>query len=266
MKLRKRLSTVVVSILCLSMLCSIGASAAGDAEYDSKVSTFSEAGYNYKAWSTLYVGSGYRAATYIQVTNGNAPAGYMQYQARLYDMNGDELRTSQTRTNASATNLDVVTTTSAPADAAYSRGWVAVKDSQGNYVVKNLNATETIARGRSAAETDIVDALKDTLDTDGQYPVNQNGESYGSALLSDIVGEEPDLIAAVGVDGVRGYIRPEESHAIYNVPIDQDVPIPLYDVNGNVIGTYLLYGIDVEFTEALKADSSSALYKLTYGG
>lgn len=72
------------------------------------------------------------------------------------------------------------------------------------------------------------------------HPVNQYGESYGPCVLADIVGEEPDLILAVGEDGVEGFVRAEELCADYDVLPDEVVLIPLYDVNGVEIGSFAL--------------------------
>lgn len=86
----------------------------------------------------------------------------------------------------------------------------------------------------------ILASLETTLDGNNQYPINQLGESYGLAILADIVGEEPDLIAAVGIDGNEGYVRAEGLSADYDVQPDEVVLIPLYDVNGVEIGSFAL--------------------------
>lgn len=91
-----------------------------------------------------------------------------------------------------------------------------------------------------------------------QYEVNENGQTYGSAIKSGSVETEPDLIAAVGTDGTEGYVyakdlqkdmpqTPEEAVAQTNklrksqslkrgsnktIVVDT---IPLYDVNGKTI-------------------------------
>ncbi|SHM93698.1 hypothetical protein SAMN05660826_02384, partial [Caldanaerovirga acetigignens] len=31
--------------------------------------------------------------------------------------------------------------------------------------------------------------------------INEYGETYGSAIFAEILGKEPDLIAAIGIDG-----------------------------------------------------------------
>lgn len=83
------------------------------------------------------------------------------------------------------------------------------------------------------------------------YPKNENGETYGSALYARTVEDRPELIEATGEGGVRGYIRkkdlevelpktPEEALA-FNKKRQAEGPrqIPLYDVDGKtVIGVF----------------------------
>ena len=94
------------------------------------------------------------------------------------------------------------------------------------------------------------------------YPVNENGQTYGGIDPYSIVPqEEPDLIAAMGIDGTLGYIyaadvdgdkpsTPEEA-AIYMENLEREAErarvageeylrlIPLYDSDGvTVIGEY----------------------------
>ena len=46
------------------------------------------------------------------------------------------------------------------------------------------------------------------VDDEGKpiYPVNENGQTYGMENPYIYVGQTPDLIAAVGIDGTEGYI------------------------------------------------------------
>jgi len=43
------------------------------------------------------------------------------------------------------------------------------------------------------------------------YSINQSGETYGSAMYARTESEMPDLAAAIGDNGVLGYIRLSES-------------------------------------------------------
>lgn len=92
---------------------------------------------------------------------------------------------------------------------------------------------------------------------DGDYPKNSKGETYGPAWYSDFTGHAPDLILTKGIgkDGeeITGYIRNADTHADFSdVPLEEDVYIPLYDSEGNVIGTYRLDGVNPDEIESLK--------------
>jgi hypothetical protein len=81
------------------------------------------------------------------------------------------------------------------------------------------------------------------------FPTNENGETYGSIADLALPEDYPDLVAAVGVNGVEGHFKMSEAH-----PEDPKTPeealawqeelqanggfyfCPLYDKEGNVIG------------------------------
>ena len=90
----------------------------------------------------------------------------------------------------------------------------------------------------------------------GGYLRNSKGETYGSTLLSALLGGDPELIKATGTKGELGYIRMRDTIAgqfEVNTPEDamrymayletqpDEYLIPLYDFEGNVIGEFL-YG------------------------
>ncbi|KXG74030.1 Regulatory protein BlaR1 [Fervidicola ferrireducens] len=91
------------------------------------------------------------------------------------------------------------------------------------------------------------DLLKPKEISNYQYQVNEYGETYGPAIYAEVLGEEPDLIAAEGIDGTLGYVRssdlnspeprtPEEAVALNKLGAKL---IPLYDKDGRtVIGQF----------------------------
>lgn len=116
----------------------------------------------------------------------------------------------------------------------------------------------TTAFATSASENE--DAGTFTSAPEIEYPINDNGQTYGSAALARNYDERPDLIAAIGCDGQEGYI--------YKTDLESGIPktpaealaqqqqyeamaiasegervvvrsIPLYDADGKtVIGKY----------------------------
>ncbi|PWW01198.1 hypothetical protein DFQ01_11088 [Paenibacillus cellulosilyticus] len=88
-------------------------------------------------------------------------------------------------------------------------------------------------------------------DKEISYPLNENGQTYGSSLDATSVEKEPDLVKAYGVDGTLGYVKsddlngplpssPEEALAQQRSK-KGDREIPLYDVDGKtVIGKFVV--------------------------
>ncbi|MEC0231982.1 hypothetical protein [Paenibacillus alba] len=86
------------------------------------------------------------------------------------------------------------------------------------------------------------------------YPKNKNGQTYDSSADATSPETEPELIRAIGVDGIAGYVlkkdldgelpkSPEEAIAIQNSRSPDGRDIPLYDVDGEtVIGVFHVGG------------------------
>ena len=61
-----------------------------------------------------------------------------------------------------------------------------------------------------------------------QYETNENGETYGLGCYEEELGGLPDLIKAIGVDGIVGYVRQTD--------LNEDAQtIPLYDKDGQTV-------------------------------
>ncbi len=52
------------------------------------------------------------------------------------------------------------------------------------------------------------------------YAVNQNGETYGTAIQASIIGYEPDLLLAHGTDGTVGYVRTVDLNDACSTPAE----------------------------------------------
>jgi beta-lactamase regulating signal transducer with metallopeptidase domain len=83
------------------------------------------------------------------------------------------------------------------------------------------------------------------------YPRNSKGETYGDDFMCQVMGYQPDLVAALGTEGQNGYIRESEipgedvttleeaaEHMAYMSTLPPYIMIPLYDQEGNVIGEF----------------------------
>jgi hypothetical protein len=75
------------------------------------------------------------------------------------------------------------------------------------------------------------------------FPVNQNGQTYGSARYTTPL-TEPDLISVTGNDGVVGYVYSEEFYK----PLPEGVfTIPVFAIDGKTVtGKFEIVNADIE--------------------
>lgn len=104
---------------------------------------------------------------------------------------------------------------------------------------KDMGAIRSQLAAGSGEERQLM-ALAEKHLVNGDYPVNAKGQTYGPSLLRELLGYSPDLTPAVNDDGLAGYVRcvkelpisAEEMEALREAASE-----PLYDRDGNVIGT-----------------------------
>nr|WP_325293738.1 hypothetical protein [uncultured Oscillibacter sp.] len=237
MKKTRLFSRIAAMALVAIMACCMFASA-----YEGyRQSLYGDNG-RYTAYSGLYVnGTRANGVTYLHTDDfRKVGSGVLQAKATLvYADDGAVFYESPIAKNSANTSETMAQTQYRSAlKTACSIGWAAI---EGNGIFIRLpTCYEGDNYTRSAGNESQLAALAEkTLTEDNTYPVNAAGETYGSILLADMVGEEPDLIYAVNQDDVYGYIRLED---ITNAnPVFARTATPayaLYDVNGNVIGSF----------------------------
>lgn len=108
--------------------------------------------------------------------------------------------------------------------------------------------TSLVTYTASSRMVEEADAAEEIAVEELSISLNENGETYGCMIASLEQDIELDLIAAVGNNGVEGYVRsaemdaatyraPEERHIVQT----EDVTIPLYDVDGvTIIDTFTI--------------------------
>jgi len=102
--------------------------------------------------------------------------------------------------------------------------------------------TGTVNIGRTITEVSSEELLQEMAEQwllNGDYPKNDKGETYGPEILSSIVGHMPDLVSAAATNGQSGYLRNSELEAFYSSFDGQDNSLPVYDLDGNVIGEFV---------------------------
>lgn len=232
-----------LSLFLTLVLCVVLCVPAFASEYESTHDSYSGVTF----WATLYADyeTSFRGSTWAQSDTNLASKG-VKVQARLY-RNGIVCRATNF-TDAEDT-LCIVNTKSVSDDGEYySQGLVEINGRQlPTYETSKFNKSRTMLN------------LLETLDENGDYPVNSKGEAYGSAMLASVVGYEPDLISAIGTDNAEGYLRLEDMYRSIRNPKEvatnmetyyEYSVLPLYNSEGEVIGTF-----EVDMNPVISANS-----------
>lgn len=230
-------SKILAFALSAAMLCGIRAFATE--VYDSQIVSDGIGDNWYDTYSSVYVGAKSKAATWIQTSSTEkVPEWYIGGIARLYNKDRTLIKSTGMRYNSKPSNFYyAVTEYHSNSEPVYSQGQVDI-----------YTGTEylrcDVASANSFSDS-VIPSHPPTHDDIKHTPTNATGKTYGSSLFAG----EPDMIAAIGTDGVHGYVRaddldpkvsnPEEAEA-YMATFNENRILPLYDVNETVIGTFIL--------------------------
>lgn len=192
--------------------------------------------------------------------SANVPSGYMGGQARLYNTSGLLWTSSQMTYNTSKIGGFTVYSPRATHSSTYYSHSIAEFYNGNGYTkytgYKSPNMTlsnsgfaafdeKSYGESNNEYSTEVVDLMMEA-----EYEVNINGMTYGSGMSEFTIGEEPDLIAAIGVNGIEGYVKSDDltpnitsiEEALEQAVANGDTSrIPLYAVDGvTIIGEFEL--------------------------
>lgn len=259
--------TLWAKIMSITLVAALFCGVAASAYFESPIPEYYDGSYGktYKVTSILYEDNSttFRGSVWAQTNDSsNVPADTIGCLAMLCDgEDGEAFYTGKWSYNTSQTYFHyVVTSKQHYTRSVFAKGLVDV--GTGDYEL----APESPARGSARS----ISALMHTLTKDNTYPVNEQGETYGSMLLANVVNEVPDLISAKSANGISGYIRADDlrpakiGKASPATCSDEPDTIPLYDLNGAVIGSFEIgenEEMDINATdiEAAKASVETAL-------
>lgn len=221
-KARVILSVLITSILLVSSATVALANVESQTKYYGPVG-----GYSYSNCATADVcGLNVSASVNVSVRGASqVPAGYMGCMPGLYNSSGTLLIQGEWVYNSVAagsmcTNTRLIN----PATGAYySRGITAAFNGDGydcyeSYRTPNINYTHS--------------------DRDGE-----DGQTFSSSLNSDSIESEPDLIKAMGIDGMEGYVLSKD--LIGDMPKNPEEALALQKKNEAQGGRdILLYAAD----------------------
>ena len=254
MKGTKLYRKIAALALVAIMACCTAASALGPLY--SSYSSFYANGLSFNGRSVLCDDGGgvYRVGGEIETANGAAMGrGTIGLMPQLISSRGDILANPGKRLNNSEDSFFFYPPVSYGASGAVAcLAWASVNGGR-DYI--RLHETNVAGYSRSAdLEAQIAVLAETTLTEDGAYPVNAAGETYGSVLLADMAGQNPDLVSATNQKGVDGYIRISD---VPTIGLDESAAaiqaIPLYDMNGDVIGSFELEAPETASAETVQS-------------
>ncbi len=182
----------------------------------------------------------------------NVPTGYLGGLPRLYNKSKELLTSSKWTYNSVPIHMKTISTKKVKGNGKYYY-------SQSKARVYNGDGYDTYVCNQSPI-------IKVNSGIEG-YKVNNKGESYGSALDENSIGGEPDLIKAVGIGGIHGYVKANDFEIDNDTPKEaginsfsngesEDITIPLYNKDGDVIGKFR---IAVKAEEIMSEHASSTV-------
>lgn len=247
--MKKRLSALLAGVLSIAMLSSVCAFAAEPADveprtvynhYQSRINTIPIGNYTYKIYTEAHYNTSVCNAAVWAEADAVVPVGVLSVRAVVMNENKIILRDSGFKSEPSPLSFGWAQTNdvSIP-NPVYFGGEVYINDRGSHYpdvpALKYENGRFTYL-----SKLDIPRSI-------AELPVNSQGLSYGSFL--DGGTELPDLISAMGVNGIEGYVLRQDFSPIIYGPhgmdrikeqIKENNLIPVYDLEGNQIDWYAL--------------------------
>lgn len=240
--MKKKVSKLVAGLLGIAMLSTTCFAANSimprDVEYMSKERETTYKGVAYTAYSSVYVGDDYRAGIWV-ISDTELTEGVMDARAILYSEDGDVLADTGWKENEAGLKFHyAVTRNRSSSDVVVAYGEYKVYSASGQMLEETSYVDSTGGKFENFSTRAVGNAV---------YGETEAGETYGSLMQVNQVGYAPELISAIGTDGTKGYVKKTDfdpdfytlaARKAYTEALKEDNTIPLYDLNGNVIGEY----------------------------
>ncbi|MCF7754454.1 peptidase [Paenibacillus xylanexedens] len=250
----KKVSMVMICILSLFLASSTVLANTASSPY----STPKIKGHTYtftsEVWTRNFTTGTTAEAVASVKASASVPNGYMGAMARLYTSGGSlKASSSMTYNTSKISSFFVYSPRITTKTTYYAQNVGEFYNGNGytrytgykspNLKLSNVNSSNVLFENNTETSETIHELLLQT-----KYDVNSQGDTYGSALSEPIIGVEPDLIAAIGTNGIEGYLKAEDltpkittiEEALAQSQVNGTVrTIHLYDVEGdNIIGEF----------------------------
>lgn len=184
------------------------------------------------------------------------------YQLPMYDAKGDQIgywEMGGSDDSVDTTGMTIEEAKEAVAEAGLAENPGKEIDTTGMSVEEAKAALDNGYQGSGPVKDtqELMDRLREENLVDGQYPTTTDGKTYGPIGLIPHV--HPDLVSVIAANGKSGYAKYEEFDPYGTLLSDPDTTpeelaaakallndcvrtmIPVYDLEGNVVGEYETY-------------------------
>ena len=213
MQLFKRISAMAMVFAMVGVTSAFAAT--GATEHESGHITESAGSKSYDIYSILYEDSTnrYRASAWAVVSDhSQVPAKYIGVDAWLCTPRDQILASTGFVYNSSGATFEYACTARQyTPQMVYAAGEV---DLYTGTTHKYVEVPESPYVGGDLRAVNQLEEVK-------AFPVNENGDTYGTVRTAKLVGYKPDLIAAVGNGGVEGYVRMDDMRP--NITSEADI-------------------------------------------
>lgn len=188
---------------------------------------------------------------------GNVDNGYMGANARLYNSAGTMKGSSGMTYNKSRisgfavysvkTSVEGTYYAQTAAEFYHGNGYTKFVGYKSPNLVLSQKKLASILRSEELTDSSTSVYIEE-LKNKTEYSINSNNETYGSGVSAQTIGHDPDLIEAIGTNGLKGYVKSKElepevntiEEALAQNQVNGSVrTISLYDVEGiNIIGQF----------------------------
>lgn len=228
----KTLKFIITILLATSVTMSCLNISALAASADSPTRNATVYGITYNYYSSVHNNSTSTWGYGHVYADDNVPTGYFGINARLYNSSGTLIKSSGMQYNGSSVNSKSLNSGSTTTKGTY-YSQCQVSFYNGNGYHSYLSYSSPYVQ-RSLAP----------MSLEKSYEVNENGLTYGSGLYAESLEDSLDLIRAIGINGVEGYVYSKEINLELNTldkVIDyinsgqQDYSVPVYAEDGTTI-------------------------------
>lgn len=227
----RKIAKILGSVLCSMFLLVATFTTVFAADAQGPTTYATVYGYSYHHYSSVISDTSGAWSFVHPGCSVNAPTGYMGGYPRLYNSNGSLVREGDWTYNDQASSGMGLSTGKHYASGTF-KGWGKVRYYNGRGYSEYTTTETPYVQVRSLQEAPLSPLY-------AEYQINENGQTYGSDYFAEYKGGTPDLILAIGNNGIEGYVKNTDLNLHHNPKTPEEAVL------------YMLSGVGIKTIECL---------------